>query len=418
MFKSGHLGTLFKCSKINIGEFMINIGFFGIRNVGKSSLVNKITNQDMSVVSNIKGTTTDPVKKSMELLPLGPVIIIDTPGFDDEGELGEKRIIQAQKILRSCDIAVLVTEAGRDLNKKEYEIISVFRKRNIPYIIAKNKIDLYENFTDVNNKTTSLENTVFISVKQDIGIEDLKNKIGKVLNKKEKEIHLISDFIEEKDIVVLVAPIDGSAPKGRLILPQQLALRDILDKHGIPVIVQPNELKETINLLKENIKLVVTDSQAFNKVKDIVPLQIPLTSFSILMARYKGFLDIAVKGAKNIDLLENGAKILISEGCTHHRQCEDIGTVKLPKWLKEYTRKDLQFEWTNGQGFPEDLSKYSLIIHCGGCMLNENEIKFRMNEAKKQNVPLTNYGIAISYMQGILERSICYHSRLNIYTNS
>ncbi|MBR1540802.1 MAG: [Clostridia bacterium] len=384
---------------------MTRIGFFGIRNAGKSSLVNRITNQEMSVVSETKGTTTDPVKKTMEILPLGPVTIIDTPGLDDEGKLGEKRIGQTKKILRNCDIAVLVTIADQPLNHSEEEVITIFQERQIPYIIVRNKIDLAELKEDDNKEFVNNNNLIYTSTIKNIGIEELKNAIGNLAPKEEKEIHLVSDFIQEKDIVVLVTPIDGSAPKGRLILPQQLAIRDILDKHAIPIVTQPEELEQTLNVLKEKLKLVITDSQVFGKVKEIVPEEISLTSFSILMARYKGFLDTALEGVSKINQLNEGAKILIAEGCTHHKQCEDIGTVKIPKWLKEYTKKNLEFEWTNGMGFPEDLSNFDLIIHCGGCMLNENEMKFRMEEAMKQNVPFTNYGTVISYMQGILERA-------------
>ena len=381
---------------------MIQIGFFGIRNAGKSSLVNKITNQPMSVVSNIKGTTTDPVKKRMELLPLGPVVIIDTPGFDDDGEIGEKRIIVTKRILRSCDIAILVTEAGRELNSKEKELILIFEERKIPYLIVWNKVDLIDSNSNINK----INNTINIqtSTIKNIGIEELKKTIAKIALNKDKDIHFVSDFIQEKDIVILVTPIDGSAPKGRIILPQQLAIRDILDKHAIPMLVQVEELSQLIAMLKDKIKLVITDSQAFNKVKDVVPEEIDLTSFSILMARYKGFLEIAIDGAKTINNLQNGANILIAEGCTHHKQCEDIGTVKLPKMLKAYTNKNFNFEWTNGIGFPEDLTHYDLVIHCGGCMLNDNEIQFRIDEAKKNNIPFTNYGTIISYMQGILDR--------------
>lgn len=376
----------------------ISIGFFGLRNSGKSSLVNRITNQDMSVVSDVKGTTTDSVKKSMELLPIGPVTIIDTPGFDDEGELGEKRIVQTRKILRSCDIAVLVTSLDNELAPKENELIEIFKEREIPYVIAKNKVDL------ITSKYENKENIVYVSATQNIGIEELKNVIGKSIKEDENRIHFVSDFVNEKDVFVLVTPIDSSAPRGRLILPQQLAIREILDKNGISVVTQVEELEKTLEMVKP--KMVITDSQVFSKVKDIVPKDILLTSFSILMARYKGFLDTAVMGVKKLDELENGAKVLISEGCTHHRQCEDIGTVKLPKWIREYTKKDFDFSWSSGNGFPEDLKEYNLVIHCGGCMLNENEMKYRMETAIKQNVPFTNYGILISYINGTLERSL------------
>ncbi len=376
----------------------VNIGFFGCRNVGKSSLVNVVTNQDMSVVSDVKGTTTDAVKKTMEILPIGKVLIIDTPGYDDEGELGEKRVEATKKILRNCDIAVLVTEANRELNKAEDELISIFEEREIPYIIAKNKADVIEKYENSGN-------VVFTSAVDKTGVEELKELIGKSI-KEEKQIRLVGDLIKSKDIVVLVTPIDESAPKGRLILPQQMAIRDILDSGAVAIVTKETELEQTLNSLKEKPALVITDSQVFKLVNEIVPEEIPLTSFSILMARYKGFLDVAVNGAKAIDKLKDRDKVLIAEGCTHHRQCEDIGTVKIPKLLKKFTGKELKLEWTNGMGFPEDLKQYDLIIHCGGCMLNENEIKYRMELAVKEKVPFTNYGTAIAYMNGILERSL------------
>lgn len=392
-----------------VGE-RIHIGFFGCRNVGKSSLVNSITNQDLSVVSDIKGTTTDPVKKSMELLPLGPVIIIDTPGFDDEGILGEKRIEKTKKILRSCDIAVLVTTAERGLNEVEKNLISIFKERKIPFIIAKNKLDILtqdeRNKSNTSEKNTEIsEKEIYVSAINKTGIEDLKNALGNLSKSRENKLFL-GDLIKPKDIVVLVTPIDSAAPKGRMIMPQQLAIRDIIDANGICVVTKESELKETLQSLNKKPTLVVTDSQVFEEVNKIVPEDIALTSFSILMARYKGFLKTAIDGVNKISKLKNGSKILISEGCTHHRQCDDIGTVKLPNWLKKYTNLDLNFEWSSGTGFPNDLKKYDLIIHCGGCMLNENEMIFRMNSAVNQNVPFTNYGIAIAYMKGILERSI------------
>lgn len=380
----------------------MQIGFFGLRNSGKSSLVNRITNQNMSVVSSVKGTTTDPVRKAMELLPIGPVVIIDTPGIDDIGSLGEKRVEATKKILRSCDMAVLVSDALCDISEKEREVISDLKRREIPYIIVKNKSDLLKVVPE--NK----KNIFFASAKYNIGIEEIKNALGTLNKKNENDIHLVSDFINKKDIVVLVVPIDSSAPKDRLILPQQLAIRDIIDKDGVVIVNKDTELEDTISLLGNKISLVITDSQVFNKVKNIVPENIRFTSFSILMSRYKGFLDTAVRGARKIDELKDGSKVLISEGCSHHRQCEDIGTVKIPKWLKEYTKKDLKFEWTSGRDFKDSLTDIDLVIHCGGCMLNENEMKYRMNESIKQNVPFTNYGIAISYMQGILERSISF----------
>lgn len=378
----------------------IHIGFFGCRNVGKSSVVNAVTNQDLSVVSSIKGTTTDPVKKAMELLPLGPVVIIDTPGIDDEGVLGEKRVEKTKNILRSCDIAILVTVADRDLNLIEKELISIFKNRDIPYIIVKNKMDL------IKQNVLVKDNIIYTSAIELKGIEELKNTIGKLTKKEKKEIRFIADMIKPKDIVVLVTPIDSSAPKGRMIMPQQLAIRDIVDTNAISVVTKETELEDTLKSLKKKPSLVVTDSQVFEMVSEIVPKDIPLTSFSILMARYKGFLKTAIEGVRKINNLKDGDKILISEGCTHHRQCEDIGTVKIPNWLKKYTNLELKFDWSSGNSYPNNLEDYSLIIHCGGCMLNSKEMIYRMNEAKNKGVPFTNYGIVIAYMKKILERSI------------
>ena len=373
----------------------VHIGFFGVRNAGKSSLVNKITNQEMSVVSDVKGTTTDAVKKSMELLPIGAVVIIDTPGFDDVGELGEKRVESARKILLSCNIAVLVTENDR-LNPEELELFKLIKNRDIPYLIVHNKADI----------TGIKEGKLYVSTKTGYGIETLKNELAKITGTLGKEVRFVSDFIKEGDSVILVCPIDESAPKGRLIMPQQLAVRDIIDAGGAAIVVQPEQLTQTLKNLIHSPALVVCDSQAFSKVMKLVPMEIKLTSFSILMARYKGFLNTAVKGAEQLDKLENGAKILISEGCTHHRQCNDIGTVKLPAWLGSYTGKSLEFEFSSGHGFPQDLSKYDMVIHCGGCMLNDAEMKSRMKTAEKQKIPFTNYGTVIAKMNGILDRSI------------
>ena len=376
-----------------VGE-RLHIGFFGCRNVGKSSLVNAITNQDLSVVSNVKGTTTDPVKKSMELLPLGPVMIIDTPGFDDEGVLGKKRVEKTKKILRSCDIAILVTDGQRELNLLEENLIAVIKERGIPYIIVKNKVDLLEKIPEKISKEV-----IFVSATQKKGIETLKKAIGNLMNNfSQPKTYFVRDFIKAKDIVILVTPIDSAAPKGRMIMPQQLAIRDIIDTGAIAIVAKETELKELLTYLDKKPSLVITDSQVF--------ADIPLTSFSILMARYKGLLKTTIEGVKALDTLKNGSRILISEGCTHHRQCDDIGTVKLPKWIREYTGLALDFEWTSGGGFPEDLSKYHLIIHCGGCMLNSNEMLFRMHIANQQGIPFTNYGIIIAYMNGILERTI------------
>lgn len=332
-------------------------------------------------------------------------MIIDTPGFDDEGSLGEKRIEKTKKVLRSCDIAILVTDSTRELNEVEKYLIAIFKERNIPYIIAKNKADkLKSNEFRANDTDKSI--TIYVSAIEKTGIEELKNAIGKLTNNDKSEIRLLGDFIQENDIVILVTPIDSAAPKGRMIMPQQLAIRDTIDSNAIAVVTKETQLEETLKSLVQKPAVVVTDSQVFEKVSKIVPENIPLTSFSILMARYKGFLEIAVKGAKEIEKLKNGSKVLISEGCTHHRQCDDIGTVKLPKWLKTYTNAELEFEWTSGTGYIEDLSKFDLIIHCGGCMLNTNEMQYRMNQAINQNIPFTNYGTAIAYMKGILERSI------------
>lgn len=336
-------------------------------------------------------------------------MIIDTPGLDDNGMLGEKRIEKTNRILKTCDIAILVTEANRKLNSIEEELLNNIKIRNIPYIIVKNKMDLLNDKINLNDLDG---NSIFISTINNNGIEDLKNKISRVYqkfynkNNNESEIKFVGNLINKDDIVILVIPIDSSSPKGRIILPQQQAIRDILDSHGITIAVKVEELKETIEILNKKPKLVITDSQVFNEVSKIVPKEIPLTSFSILMARYKGFLDISIKGAKEIDNLKNGDKVLISEGCTHHKQCEDIGTVKIPNLIKKYTNKNIEFEWTNGQSFPEDLSKYKMVIHCGGCMLNTNEITYRMNIARKKNIPITNYGILIAYLNGILERTI------------
>ena len=373
----------------------VHIGFFGVRNAGKSSLVNRITNQQMSLVSDIKGTTADAVKKAMELLPLGPVVIIDTAGIDDEGELGELRVQATLEILKTCDIAVIVTE-NDELQKAEKELVSLIEGRKIPYITVRNKSDLSE---------TRKGGKIYASALTGEGIEALKEEIARIAPKKEKEIHLVSDFIKHGDTVILVTPIDESAPKGRMILPQQQAIRDIIDHGGIAVTVQTDELTAALKGLKNPPALVVTDSQAFGKVMKLVPADIPLTSFSILMARYKGFLDTALKSTAAIDNLPDNAKILIAEGCTHHRQCEDIGTVKLPRWLKEYTGKNLEFTFTSGHGYPDNLGGFDLIVHCGACMLGEAEMNSRRQAALEAGVPFTNYGMAIAKINGILDRS-------------
>ncbi|MBR7071451.1 MAG: [Clostridia bacterium] len=383
----------------------ICIGFFGLRNAGKSSLVNRITNQPMSVVSSVKGTTTDPVRKSMELLPLGPVTIVDTPGFDDEGDLGELRIQRTREVLSVCDIAVLVTEAGRALLPDEEKLLALMEARGIPRIIACNKADL-----SAENK---IQGSLLVSAATGDGIEALKNAIAASLQGKRKEIRFVADLIKKNDFVVLVTPIDSSAPKGRMILPQQQAIRDILDAGAVSLVTGVDTLQTTLASLSVPPALVITDSQVFGQVMKLVPASLPLTSFSILMARYKGFLSEAVRGASALDALPDGAHVLIAEGCTHHRQCEDIGTVKLPGWLKKHTGKDLQFTFTSGHGFPEDLTGFDCIIHCGGCMLHDNEMRLRMERAVKAGVPFTNYGTAIAHMHGILARSIAPLSERN-----
>lgn len=379
----------------------IHIGFFGCRNAGKSSLVNAITGQVISIVSDVKGTTTDPVMKSMELLPLGPVLIIDTPGFDDEGELGTMRIRKTKQILRKTDIAVLVVDVTRGLTGHDRHLISVFTEQKIPYLIAYNKCDIAS--FDIANDAC---NSIAVSALSQTNIHELKERIGTLLQTSQRAKQLVGDLVLPGSLVVLVTPIDESAPKGRLILPQQQVIRDLLDIGAIAVVTKETELQQTLNNLSETPSLVITDSQVFQTVADIVPETIPLTSFSILMARYKGFLDTASEAVFAIDHLNDGDTILIAEGCTHHRQCNDIGTVKIPRWLKSHTNSEIRIETCSGTEFPEDLSKYSVIIHCGGCMLNEREMQYRMACAANQNIPFTNYGILIAHMKGILKRSL------------
>ncbi len=376
----------------------IHIGFFGRRNAGKSSVVNAVTNQQMSVVSDVKGTTTDPVSKSMELLPLGPVVIIDTPGFDDEGSLGEMRVKRTKEVLRRVDVAVLVIDSQVGKTVADKELIQIFKEKNIPYTVAYNKSDL--------GAAPQYDDGVAVSALHRENIDLLKEKISCLIKTDTMTKRLCGDLLKPNDFAVLVVPIDSAAPKGRLILPQQQTIRDVLEAGAVAVTVRDTELKHTLENLGKKPAMVITDSQAFESVSKIVPEDIPLTSFSILMARYKGFLKTAVEGASAIDKLNDGDFVLISEGCTHHRQCDDIGTVKLPRWLKNYTGKNLNIETSSGKGFPEDLSKYSLVIHCGGCMLNEREMKYRRNFAFDSGVPFTNYGTAIAYMQGILKRTL------------
>ena len=378
----------------------IHIGFFGLRNAGKSSVVNAVTGQDLSLVSDVKGTTTDPVKKAMELLPLGPIVIIDTPGIDDVGELGEMRVKKARQVLNFVDIAVLVTEAEGKLTNAENELIGLFESKNIPYIIAYNKSDLRDNTPKASN------NTIFVSAKTGYNIHELKELIGSLVNKESNNKRVVGDLIEANDVVVLVTPIDKAAPKGRLILPQQQTIRDILDTGAVSVVTRDEELPQTLKSLAKKPKMVITDSQAFARVSKDTPDDILLTSFSILFARYKGDLISSVKGAAKLDKLKDGDKVLISEGCTHHRQCGDIGTEKLPKLIRKYTGKDIVFEFTSGKEFPEELKGYALVIHCGGCMLTEKEMKYRTRQTLDNGIPITNYGIALAHLNGILKRSL------------
>ncbi len=378
----------------------IHIGFFGLRNAGKSSVVNAVTGQDLSLVSDVKGTTTDPVKKAMELLPLGPVVVIDTPGIDDVGELGEMRVKKARQALNYTDIAILVTEAENELTPAENDLVSLFKDKKIPFIIAYNKSDLRAYVPP------ATQNIIHVSAKNKTGIHELKEMIGSLARTEENSKRVVGDLIEPDDVVVLVVPIDKAAPKGRLILPQQQTIRDILDSGAVSVVTRDSELVHTLNSLAKKPKLVITDSQAFGRVSKDTPDDIMLTSFSILFARYKGDLISAVKGAAALDKLNDGDKVLISEGCTHHRQCGDIGTVKLPNLIKKHTGKSVEFEFTSGTQFPEDLTGYALVIHCGGCMLTEREMKYRVKQTIDNGIPITNYGTAIAHMNGILKRSL------------
>lgn len=371
----------------------VHIAFFGKRNSGKSSLVNAVTGQNLCVVSDVKGTTTDPVYKSMELLPLGAVMITDTAGFDDCGELGEMRVQKTMQVLRRTDIAVLVTNS-ETLDEYETELLNLFRDKKIPYVKVRNKCDLLDKIPE--------NDMIYTSTLTGYNINFLKEKIARMIKSDNKR--LIGELVKPDDFVILVTPVDESAPKGRLILPQQQTIRDILDSRACSVVVQETQLKNALDKITPS--LVITDSQVFKQVSAQTPENIPLTSFSILMAKYKGFLDTAVEGVSKIKNLKDGDRILISEGCTHHRQCKDIGTVKLPDWIKKYTGKNLEFDFSSGTEFPENLSGYSLVIHCGGCMLNEREVQSRMERAVTQNIPFTNYGTAIAYMNGILKRSL------------
>lgn len=381
----------------------IHIGIFGKRNAGKSSLINAITGQNLAVVSDVAGTTTDPVSKAMELLPLGPVLFIDTPGLDDVGELGEMRVAKSYQAMNKTDIALLAVDSTNGFDNDELTVVKRLNEKNIPFIIVITKSDK-ANKVDI--PTEYKEKTISVSSKTGENINELKELIAKLRPTGENPNRIVADLLQPNDFVVLVVPIDSAAPKGRLILPQQQTIRDILDSSAVSIVTRDTELEATLKNLGQSPKLVITDSQAFGKVSKIVPEYIPLTSFSILFARYKGNLQTVVNGAKALETLIDGDKILISEGCTHHRQCEDIGTVKLPKWIEEYTGKKFDFKFTSGTEFPVDLSPYKLIVHCGGCTLNEREMKYRLRCANEQNIPITNYGILISYMQKILMRCI------------
>ena len=378
----------------------VHIGFFGMRNAGKSSLVNAVTGQSLSVVSPVKGTTTDPVQKAMELLPLGPVVILDTPGLDDEGELGALRVQKAKQALTRTDIAVLVTDGTRPLSAQDEELLALFRKKNVPYLVARNKCDLLP------DRPQTDENTLCVSAVTGENVYALKERLAAIAKEKKNDRPLVHDLLSPGDVTVLVTPIDESAPKGRMILPQQQTMRDVLDHGGVFLTCQPAQLPAVFGMLREKPKLVVTDSQAFASVSENVPPDVLLTSFSILFARYKGNLPTLVQGAAKLASLRDTDTVLISEGCTHHRQCGDIGTVKLPAWIKKFCGAEPKFAFTSGREYPEDLSPYALVVHCGGCMLNETEMQNRISAATEQGVPIVNYGVAIAQMHGILRRSL------------
>ena len=378
----------------------VHIAFFGVRNVGKSSVVNAVTGQKLSVVSDVMGTTTDPVEKTMELLPIGPVVITDTPGIDDYGTLGQMRVSQTKRVINKTDIAVLVVDAEKGLTDYDIALKKTFSEKGIPYITVFNKCDLLSSVPEAKS------DEIYVSAEKGINIYELKERIGKLFSADNEKKQIVGDLISENDRIVLVVPVDSAAPKGRLILPQQQTIRDILDSGAIAVVAKDTEFKEALNSLSDRPKMVITDSQVFGKVSKETPDDVLLTSFSILFARYKGNLSQLVKGAAYLDKLKDGDCVLISEGCTHHRQCNDIGTVKLPGWIKNYCGKKIEFDFTSGGDFPDDLTKYALIVHCGGCMLNEREMKYRLRHAEDVNVPITNYGIAIANIHGILKRSL------------
>jgi [FeFe] hydrogenase H-cluster maturation GTPase HydF len=378
----------------------VNIGIFGKRNAGKSSLLNAISGQEHAVVSDVAGTTTDPVKKSMEILPIGPVLLIDTPGIDDAGELGEKRVEKARQALRRADAAMLAVDATQGIGPFEEELIGLFEEYKTGYLIIYNKADLLDKIPNPDGKE------IYASCKTGLNINLIKERLAEIASSDDQKLMLVADLLSPSDFAVLVTPIDKAAPKGRLILPQQQVIRDVLEADAVSIVVKEFELRELLDTLGKKPAIVITDSQAFAKVSADTPMDIPLTSFSILMARRKGFLDAAVAGAKAIDSLSDGSKVLVCEGCTHHRQCDDIGTVKIPRWMRQHTGVSLDFSFVSGEEFPDDLSSYELVVHCGGCMLNAREMKHRQRSAISQNVPITNYGVLIAYMQGILSRCL------------
>lgn len=397
----------------------VHIGFFGCRNAGKSSLVNAVTGQSLAVVSDVAGTTTDPVYKSMELLPLGPVVIVDTPGIDDAGSLGELRVAKTRQVLSKVDVAVLVVDATKGMSTADRELVDLFHEKNINHIIAYNKSDASQELMAKCGLTDETDSSIWVSAEKGYGIHELKELIGKLTTTDTMTKRLVGDLLSPGDVVVLVIPIDSAAPKGRLILPQQQVIRDVLEAGAISVVCRDMELADTLERFGSQVSMVITDSQAFGKIMKIVPEDIYMTSFSILMARFKGQLETAVFGAHVLDELRdeggierhedtkrNIPRVLIAEGCTHHRQCDDIGTVKLPGWIRNYTGLEPEFTFVSGTEFPDDLTGYDLIIHCGGCMLNEREMKNRQQMAQQQGVPMTNYGTAIAHMNGILERSL------------
>ena len=387
----------------------VHIGFFGKRNAGKSSVMNAVTGQELAVVSDVKGTTTDPVYKSMELLPLGPVVMMDTPGIDDEGELGGLRVKKSYQVLNKADAAVLLIDGASGAPQADRVLLERIRRKGIPFAVVLNKQELSsEKIRESTAEILGLavDEILPVSAGKGTGILELKEKIAKIAKREEPQRRIVGDMISPSDFVVLVVPIDSAAPKGRLILPQQQTIRDILEADAVSVVIKEDRVRETIESLGKKPRLVITDSQAFSKVAADTPEDIPLTSFSILFAGYKGNLRTAVAGVTALDRLNDGDKILISEGCTHHRQCDDIGTVKIPRWIREYTGKDIRIETTSGTEFPDELSGYKLIVHCGGCMLNEREMKYRLSCAEDQGVPMTNYGILIAYVKGILKRSV------------